>query len=106
MNNKIYGFLGLAMKAGKIAFGADMCIEKIKNNEVSMLILAEDLSDNTKDKFKNLAETYHTRFVVFGTIEEISQSIGKVNKGIVAVLDDGFGEKIWQMVNIFKGANN
>ena len=54
----------------------------------------------------SIAEMYHISIVVFGDIDSISQSIGKINKGIVAVLDDGFANKISQMVNNFKGANN
>ncbi len=94
------------MKAGKIAFGADMCEEKLKKKEVSLLIVADDLSDNTKEKFMKLAEMYQVSIVLFGDIASISQSIGKTNKGIIAVLDDGFANKISQMVNNFKGANN
>ena len=104
--NKIYGMLGLAMKAGKLAYGTDMCIEKIKKKEVSLLILANDLSQNTKEKLTKVAETYHISIVVFGEIETISQSIGKENKGVIAVLEEGFANKISQMVKNIKGANN
>ena len=106
MIDKIYGFLGLAMKAGKIAFGADMCEEKIKKGEACLLIIAEDLSDNTKSKFIKLAQMNHINVVEFGKIEVLSDCIGKINKGVIAVLDSGFADKLLQMVNIVKGANN
>lgn len=105
MINKIYSMIGLAMKAGKIAFGADMCEEKIKKRMVSLLIIAEDTSSNTKDKFINFANIYNINIVFFGDIDMLSQSIGKVNKGVFAVLDSGFGNKIMQMVKELKGAN-
>ena len=106
MMNKIYSMLGLAMKAGKIAYGTDMCIERIKSREVRLLIIAENLSENSKEKMIKIAETYHISIVVFGEIDVISHSIGKENKGVIAILDDGFAKKILQMVNIVKGANN
>ena len=105
MINKIYSLIGLSMKAGKIAFGADMCEEKIKNKSAKLIIIAEDTSDNTKTKFINLANLYNINIVMFGEIERLSNSIGKVNKGVFAILDDGFGNKILQMVKELKGAN-
>ena len=105
MINKIYSLIGLSMKAGMLAFGADMCEEKIKNKIASLIIVAEDVSDKTRDKFINLANLYNINIVTFGEIDKLSKSIGKINKGIYAILDDGFGNKILQMVKELKGAN-
>ena len=105
MINKIYSMIGLSMKAGKLAFGSDMCEEKIKKGFACLIIIAEDISDKTKDKFINLANMYNINIVVFGEIDLLSKSIGKSNKGIFAVLDKGFGDKILQMVKELKGAN-
>lgn len=105
MINKIYSMIGLSMKAGKIAFGTDMCEEKIKKKSASLIIIAEDTSDNTKDKFIKLSNLYNINIVIFGEIDLLSRSIGKVNKGVFAILDDGFANKILQMVKELKGAN-
>lgn len=105
MINKIYSMIGLAMKAGKVAFGSDMCEDKIKRKDASLIIIAEDASINTKDKFIKLASLYNINIVVFGKIDLLSSSIGKSNKGVFAVLDNGFGNKILQMVKELKGAN-
>ena len=108
MINKIYSMIGLAMKAGKVAFGSDMCEDKIKRKDgkdVSLIIIAEDTSINTKDKFIKLASLYNINIVVFGKIGLLSSSIGKSNKGVFAVLDNGLGNKILQMVKELKGAN-
>ena len=83
-----------------------MCEEKIKKSEARLLILAEDLSKNTKEKFIKLAEVYHVKHEEFGTIMDLSNSIGKTNKGVLTILDEGFANKISQMVKNFKGANN
>lgn len=105
MINKIYSMIGLAMKAGKVAFGSDMCEDKIKRKDASLIIIAEDASINTKDKFIKLASLYNINIVVFGEMDLLSSSIGKSNKGVFAVLDNGFGNKILQMVKELKGAN-
>lgn len=105
INNRIYSIVGLAMKAGKIGFGADMCEEKIKNKKAYLVLLAEDLSEKTKDRFIKLASLYNINIVIFGEIDLLSQSIGKSNKGVFTILDEGFSNKILQMVKELKGAN-
>jgi ribosomal protein L7Ae-like RNA K-turn-binding protein len=97
--------IGLAMKAGKIGYGADMCEDKIKNKEAYLIIIAEDVSNNTKDKFIKLASLYNISIVIFGEIDSLSKSIGKSNKGVFVVSDEGFSNKILQMVKELKGAN-
>ena len=104
MIKRIYGLMGLAMKAGKVGYGADMCEEKIKNGEAHLVIIAEDSSSNTKNKFKEFAEKYNIRIIVIGNMEELSASIGKVNKGVFTILDEGFSNKICELArNILGG---
>lgn len=82
-----------------------MCEEKLKKGDASLIIIAEDISNNTKDKFIKLANLYNISIVIFGEIDLLSKTIGKLNKGVFAVLDEGFGNKILQMVKELKGAN-
>lgn len=105
MINKIYSMIGLSMKAGRLAYGSDMCEEHIKSNNAKLLIVAEDASDNTKKKIKNLCITKNIEVIFFGSIDLISHSIGKNNKAIIAILDDGFAIKIKEMLKELKGAN-
>lgn len=94
------------MKAGKLSFGTDMCIENIKKKKAFLIILAEDASDNTKEKFQKLAELYQIQIVCFGEKDILSKSIGKVDKVVFAILDKGFSDKILQMLKESKGAIN
>lgn len=105
MEDKIYAMLGLCMKAGKLAFGSDMCEEKLKQGKVSVLIIALDASENTKSKFEKLCEE-KTKFLVWGEKDKISHCIGKENKALIGILDSGLGKKILEMVRELKGANN
>lgn len=105
MIDKIYSMIGLCMKAGRLAYGSDMCEEKIKYNQAKLLIISEDASDNTKRKFERLCTDNGIELVFFGTIDLISHSIGENNKAIVAILDEGFAVKINGMLKEIKGAN-
>ena len=53
INSKILGVIGLAMKAGKICFGADSVEENIEKRKVKLLIIAEDSSERTKNNATN-----------------------------------------------------
>ena len=53
-NNRILSSLGLAQKAGCIASGEYAVEKAVKGGLASLVIVAEDASDNTKKKMKNM----------------------------------------------------
>jgi ribosomal protein L7Ae-like RNA K-turn-binding protein len=75
MQEKIYSMLGLCMKAGKLAYGTDMCIDKIKYEKAKLVIISEDASQNSKDKFTRLCDENNIMMAVFGKKDEISYKI-------------------------------
>ncbi len=92
------------MKAGKLSYGTDMCIDKIKNKKAKLIIVSEDASDNTKEKFTHLSKESDIPIYIYGLKDETSRSIGKDNKTVFAVLDTNFAKKIKQMFEDLKGA--
>ncbi len=92
------------MKAGKLAYGTDMCLEKIKFKKAKLIIISEDASSNTKEKFKRICEENNIGFVIFGDKDEISKAIGKPNKTVFAVLDSNFAKSINKKFEELKGA--
>lgn len=104
MINRIYSMLGLAMKAGKVICGTDVCIENIKSRKAFLVVIANDASDNTKEKLRRICEQYEVKFVYFGDKFSLSTAVGKFDKAIYAVLDKGFSEKILQLVEEQKEA--
>ena len=55
-NNRILSGLGLAQKAGCIASG-EFAVEKaVKGGLACVVIVAEDASDNTKKKMRNMTD--------------------------------------------------
>ena len=57
-NNRILSSLGLAQKAGCIASGEYAVEKAVKGGLASLVIVAEDASDNTKKKMKNIMVDY------------------------------------------------
>lgn len=99
MINNILGLIGLAMKAGKVCFGADSVEENVVKNKIKLLILATDSSERTKNKFLKLSEKSNIPVIIDGNIEELSKTIGKSNKAIIGIKDANFADAIQKKYN-------
>lgn len=76
-NNRILSSLGLAQKAGCIASGEYAVEKAVKGGLASLVIVAEDASDNTKKKMKNMTAFYETPLYVYGSKDDLGHCIGK-----------------------------
>jgi len=92
-NNSIYSLLGLASRARKITCG-DVLIQDIRRQQVKLVIIACDASDNTKKRITDKCQFYHVDYIFMGDIESLSHAIGKNNRVAVGIKDRGFAEKI------------
>lgn len=97
--NKVYRLLGLAMKAGKLSFGMESVIDTIQKRKAKLVIVAQDAADRTKRNIKQVADENKVTFRIYGAIEEISKSIGKENKAVIAVKDNNFVEGILKIID-------
>ena len=98
-DNKIYGFLGLARRAGKISFGTESSKDLIQRNKAKLVIIAEDTSDRTKKNFENLSSNYNVPIRIFGKKEELSKAIGQNNKTVVVVKDENFAKELIKRID-------
>ncbi len=92
--NKVNGLLGLASKAGKVICGSDAVEEAILKKKVKLIIIATDSSEKTKQKFLKICLENNVNYKLYGTVEENSKAIGKVNKAIIAIKDKNFADAI------------
>lgn len=96
--NKLYSFIGLAKKAGKIAGGELAVSNAIKQKTVCLLIGATDASENTKKKLRNSAKYYGIPFYFYGDKYELGKAVGEEFRVSLAVLDIGFAKKMIMML--------
>jgi ribosomal protein L7Ae-like RNA K-turn-binding protein len=82
--------LGLAYRARKISVGTELSIEKMRQKKAVLIVLAKDASENTKKKIRDKASYYGIDVLESLTSEQLSQSIGKTNIKVIAILDEGF----------------
>ncbi len=87
------------MKAGKVSFGADSVEETIRKKKVKLVILSEESSNRTKEKFKEICKSNEIPVIVYGTIENLSKAIGKNNKAIIGIKDENLSKSILEKYN-------
>lgn len=94
----IYGFLGLCMKAGKIIGGEERVIEAVRDGNAVIVLVAEDISDNSRKLYTNKCSFYKTQIVTFGNCEGLGKCTGKIKRAALAITDEGlakaFSEKL------------
>ena len=95
----MYGLLGLTAKAGKIVFGTESCEEAIAKKKVKLIIVAEDSSQRTIQNFEEKCKENKIDFYLFGKKEELSKSIGKINKTVIGVKDKNLAGAIQKILN-------
>ena len=94
MRSKVMSYLGFAAKARKIVNGYNTCIFMMEKRRVKLLVLAEDLAENSKKKMVSAAQKHAVPYKIYGTMDEISQITGTSGKGIFAITDDNFASVI------------
>ena len=95
--DRVYGLLGIATKAGKVISGFEAIEDGIKKKVVNLIIVANDTSEKTKKEVKFICDKYGIKFIIFGTIEGNSHSIGKSNRAIIGICDSGFAKRFIEL---------
>lgn len=97
--NKVYRLLGLATRAGKIAFGTESVMETVINKKAKMVVVAGDSAQRTKRNFFRVCEENKINIREYGNIEELSKCIGKQNKAVIAIKDTNFSNEILRLID-------
>ena len=100
--DKIYSFLGLATRAGKIVSGDDSTLLDLKKGNIKLVIVANDASDNTKKLFKDKASYRNIPYVYFSDKLQLGYAIGKAPRATLGVKDINFANKILELMEISK----
>lgn len=103
--DKVYGLIGLAKRAGRIACGEFLTTGAIKENSACLVILAGDASSNTKKKITDSCKFYKVQLIEYGTKDEHGRYTGGSDRAVVAVKDRGFADAILKIVAAGKERN-
>ncbi|MFD1862480.1 YlxQ family RNA-binding protein [Planococcus sp. FY231025] len=91
---KILQILGLATRARMTTSGEGMAVAEVRSGNAKLVILSEDASENTSKKLHDKCNSYNVDLQVFGTRFELGHAIGKTERVVVAITDQGFAKKL------------
>ncbi len=75
--SKALSLIGLATKAGRTVSGEFSTEKEVKSGRASLVIVADDASDNTKKKFKNMCDYYHVPICFYKDKDTLGHAMGK-----------------------------
>ena len=96
---KLASYMGFASKAGKVAAGTNTCIFTMQKGKVRLLIIAEDLAENGREKLIFSADQNGVEYRIFGQADDLAHYTGKYGAGVFAITDDNFAKVIVETID-------
>lgn len=87
---RVFTMLGLCQRAGKLVSGEFAAEQALRRRRASLVLLAEDASERTREKFLRLAAGTGTPCYVAGTRSELGTAIGKSDRAVVVIQSRDF----------------
>ncbi|WP_062105039.1 YlxQ family RNA-binding protein [Bacillus niameyensis] len=91
--------LGLANRARKIISGEELVLREIKNKKAKLVILSDDASFNTSKKVQDKCTYYQVPFRFVQSRVQLGHAIGKEERVVVAILEEGFAKKLTSLLD-------
>ena len=73
-SSKVLSLVGLATRAGKTVSGEFSTEKSVKTGKGFLVLVAEDASENTRKKFRDMCDFYEVPVYVFGDKEELENT--------------------------------
>ncbi|USK61248.1 YlxQ family RNA-binding protein [Peribacillus asahii] len=86
--------LGLANRARKLISGEELVVKEVRSGKAKLVLLASDASKNTEKKISDKCAYYQIPLKRVENRSLLGQAIGKEARVVVAVLDEGFAQKL------------
>lgn len=101
--DKALALIGLATKAGRTVSGEFMTEREVKTGRAALVIVADDSSENTKKKFRDMCEFYKVPIYFYADKDTLGHAMGKEFRASLAVLDEGFAKGIQKKLETDNG---
>lgn len=92
--NKVLSLLSIAARGRNLVSGEFAVESTVKTEKAFLVMIAADVSGNTKKKFANMCDFYQVPIFSYGTKEELGHAIGKDFRASLAVTDEGLAKTI------------
>lgn len=98
MTNKYLNMLGLAYRARKLSTGEHIVLNDIQRKRAKLVLIANDIGEQTKKKVTDKCKTFHIPYKIVDDRHTVGNAIGKSQRVVIAILDEGFATKIQSLL--------
>lgn len=88
-HKEIYSLLGIAAKGRRVVSGGFMTERAVQSGAARLVLISGEASQGTRKKFTDLCGFYRTPLYVFGSKEALGHAIGKEERAVLALTDEG-----------------
>lgn len=92
--NGLIKLLGFADRARKLSFGMSATLKALQKGKAHGVILALDVSANTKVKIEHTAKLKKVSVIHCGSKNDFGQRFGREELGVIGILDASFARAI------------
>ena len=93
IENRVIGFLGLCMRAGRIISGQEACVDLIRREEAALVLMDADASENTQKRIADACHSHHTPLWMLSK-GSLGAAIGKRGRMVIALKEDGMAQNL------------
>lgn len=86
--------IGFAQRAHAVVSGETAVTLSLRRGAAKLLIVAEDVSENTLSRLRSMATGRNIPYVRFGTKESLGWATGKAQRSALAIEDRQFARTI------------
>lgn len=99
MRQRIYSYIGFAVRARKVVFGKERIRAYIRSpREKKLIVIAEDASERTKRDVTLRCERKKVPYVVMFKKEELGRLLGKPEVSVIGIEEDNLVTAILEMI--------
>lgn len=99
IDNKIIQFIRLIKKSGNLLEGYNRCEEALKNNKAQLIIISEDVSENTKRKFTNYCNRYEVEYINKFSKYDLGEIVNKDFVSIIGITNKSMAENLYKLIS-------
>lgn len=86
--------MGFAQKSGNLVSGENTVEMYVPRRKISLIVITDDATDNTKEKFISMATRFNVPYIVYGNREDLSHAIGKYNRAVYGISNKKFSREL------------
>lgn len=91
---KVYNLIGIAQRAGFTSSGATAVRNSLTKRRAFLLLMSEDIADNTKDLLIKSCIKVNIPWLIIGNKFELGASLGKAYRVALTINDTGMASAI------------